>query len=153
MNIHSSILAALALVCVPCSAALSNEQDISTTTESVTVHLADNGKAQTNPGMGWNLMYYTFDGVCTVPANERTDLLDYVPCDIISFRVSWAAMEPKEGEYNDTDRCLSPTLGVDVGPQGPLRGPTGRFLTLNSPSPRSLAKGLRALKERRMCPL
>jgi len=68
--------------------------------DALTVKLTDNKKALTNPGMGWNLMYYTYDRVCTVPENEKNDLLSWVPCDIISFRVSWTAMEPTEGQYN-----------------------------------------------------
>ena len=72
------------------------------TKDTLTI-LVDNKKALTNPGMGWNLMYYTFDDVCTVPDNEKSNLvnlLNGVPCDIISNRVSWKMLEPKEGQFN-----------------------------------------------------
>lgn len=68
--------------------------------DSIVVQMQDNGKVFTNPGMGWNLMYYTFDGVSCVPENEKNDLLNWVPCDIISFRLSWNTIEPIEGQYN-----------------------------------------------------
>lgn len=66
----------------------------------LTVKLSDNSKAFTNPGMGWNLMYYTFDDVIVPSGDDVTDVLDWVPCDIVSFRLSWNKMEPEEGKYN-----------------------------------------------------
>lgn len=76
------------------------ETDPPPVNDTTALNLTDNQSVFTNPGMGWNLMYYTFDGVCTVPAEQQSDLLSWVPCDIISFRLSWAAMEPQEGQYN-----------------------------------------------------
>lgn len=65
-----------------------------------TVELVDNQKNLSNPGMGWNQMFYTFDDVPVPTVNDRGDLLNWIPCDILSFRVSWAKMEPQEGQYN-----------------------------------------------------
>ena len=68
--------------------------------EDIVVNLQDNGQAITNPGMGWNLMYYTFDDVMVPNGSDVTDVLDWLPCDIVSFRLSWAKIEPQEGQYN-----------------------------------------------------
>ena len=68
--------------------------------KDLTVKLTDENKALTNPGMGWNLMYYTFDDVIVPQGGDVTDLVDWLPCDIVSFRLSWAKVEPQEGNYN-----------------------------------------------------
>ena len=57
--------------------------------KDLTIQLTDNNKALVNSGMGWNLMYYTFDDVMVPSGNDVTDLLDWLPCDIVSFRLSW----------------------------------------------------------------
>lgn len=68
--------------------------------KDLTTQLTDNNKALVNPGMGWNQMYYTFDDVMVPSGNDVTDLLDWLPCDIVSFRLSWNKIEPEEGKYN-----------------------------------------------------
>lgn len=65
-----------------------------------TIMLEDNQKNLSNPDMGWNQMYYTFDDVPVLTGNDKQDLLNWVPCDIMSFRLSWAKMEPQEGQYS-----------------------------------------------------
>ena len=70
------------------------------TTNDLTIKLQDNNKALTNPGMGWNQMYYTFDDVIVPNGDDVNDLLDWLPCDIVSFRLSWAKLEPQEKQYN-----------------------------------------------------
>ena len=72
------------------------------TVNDVVTRLSDNGKALTNPGMGWNQMYYTFDDVIVPNGSDVNDVLDWLPCDIVSFRLSWNKMEPEEGKYNWT---------------------------------------------------
>jgi len=64
------------------------------------IELKDNQRGLSNPGMGWNQMFYTFDDVPVLTGNDKSDNLNWIPCDILSFRVSWAKMEPKEGQYN-----------------------------------------------------
>lgn len=70
------------------------------TVNDITVTLKDNGKALTNPGMGWNQAYYTFDGVVVPQGDDASDILDWLPCDIVYFRLSWAKIEPEEGKFN-----------------------------------------------------
>ena len=83
-----------------CNASKSKKNEIQIDSSSVTINLKDNERPLTNPGMGWNQMYYTYDGVLIVPDDEKNDFEIFVPCDIVSFRLSWAAMEPREGQYN-----------------------------------------------------
>lgn len=68
-----------------------------------TVTLTDDGKPLTNPGMGFNQMYYTLDDSVIpnkVPIDELNTLLDKLSTNIVSYRVSWAKLEPLEGKYN-----------------------------------------------------
>jgi hypothetical protein len=67
------------------------------------IKLSDNEKALINPDMGWNMIYYTYDDIPTVKDNQMSNLnsmLNEIPCGIVSNRVSWKKMEPKEGQYN-----------------------------------------------------
>ena len=77
-----------------------NTPDTPEEVKDLTVEMKDDNKPLTNPGMGWNLMYYTFDDVIVPQGDDVTDLLNWLPCDIVSFRLSWAKMEPSEGKYN-----------------------------------------------------
>ncbi len=92
----------LTICFLSCSNESSNRNDIPK--EGIisggTIKLEDNQAPLSNPGMGWNQMYYTYDDVIVPSVNDRQDLLNWIPCDIMSFRLSWAKMEPQEGQYN-----------------------------------------------------
>ncbi len=71
---------------------------------SETIKWTDDMQPLTNPGMGFNQMYYTLDDVKLVDddlsIDEYNALLDKLHVDIISYRVSWEKLEPNEGKYN-----------------------------------------------------
>lgn len=103
------LLFAMAAGCLLCSCSSSNESPNSPevpptpqegNVKELNVKMSDNNKAFTNPGMGWNQMYYTFDEVPVPNGDDVNDVLDWLPCDIVSFRLSWNKIESKEGQYN-----------------------------------------------------
>ena len=104
-----NLLAMMALTCILLSCEKGKEAPSPPNTggeggqevvNDVTTRLTDNNALLTNPGMGWNQMYYTFDDTRVPSGDDIIDVLDWLPCDIVSFRLSWNKIEPEEGEYN-----------------------------------------------------
>lgn len=90
MNKLTVLLVGVCLVAGPLSAQ-----------ERVTVNPIDDGRALSNPGMGWTLHFYS-----NVPRNygsglAPSDALEWFPgCSTIYLRIPWAYVEPEEGVFN-----------------------------------------------------
>ncbi|MBO7654585.1 MAG: DUF4832 domain-containing protein [Kiritimatiellae bacterium] len=69
--------------------------------ERVVVRPADDGRALTNPGMGWTMHYYS-----NAPCNygrflKPGDSVAWFPgCSTVYLRIPWAYLEPEEGRFN-----------------------------------------------------
>jgi len=69
--------------------------------QNIEVKPVDNGKALNNPYMGWNLAYYTDDGLRYGDRLKKGDVLDWFPgCNTVSFRIGWARIEKQPGVFD-----------------------------------------------------
>ncbi|MCY3018594.1 MAG: DUF4832 domain-containing protein [Planctomycetota bacterium] len=70
--------------------------------QRVVVTPKDHGKALLNPGMGWNMPYYTDNGDNHYGGKlAPDDQLEWFPgCTAVSFRVGWGRIETKEGQFD-----------------------------------------------------
>ena len=67
---------------------------------TVVVHPQDDGRALTNPDMGF-AMYYYADGAAYGNTISPGDSLAWFPgCSILYMRLPWADLEPQEGVFN-----------------------------------------------------
>ena len=66
---------------------------------TVTVEPADNGKALSNPGMGWVMHYYDNGPRYGTTIKTGDDLGWFPGCSVVYLRLPWAHLEPEEGKF------------------------------------------------------
>ena len=67
---------------------------------NVTVRLTDDGRALSNPGMGWVMHYYDNGSFYGTTIATGDDLRWFPGCSVVYLRLPWAHLEPEEGQFN-----------------------------------------------------
>ena len=68
--------------------------------ERVVVRFSDNGRALSNPGMGWVMHYYDNGARYGTTIATGDDLRWFPGCTVVYLRLPWAHLEPEEGKFN-----------------------------------------------------